>query len=89
MSGRPHLVAGGRPRLAVLAVRDGDEDEHAGRLIGALAAAGPVDPCIATAPHGGELDAAVLDEVDGVLLGGGPTPASGDGAVAVRREPAR
>ena len=76
---RPFLAdarsAGGsqRPRIAVLAVRDGDEREHAERLVAALG--GPVDPRIATAPHGGTLDAAVLDDVDGVLVGGGLTPA--------------
>jgi cyanophycinase len=70
-------AAGGRevPRIAVLAVRDGDEDEHAARLVAALAAAGPVEPCIATARHGAALEHSVLDDVDGVLVGGGLTPA--------------
>ncbi|MCU1474431.1 Type 1 glutamine amidotransferase-like domain-containing protein [Amnibacterium sp.] len=68
-------AAGGRerPRIAVLAVRNGDEREHVERLVAALT--GPVDPRVATAPHGGALDAAVLDDVDGVLVGGGLTPA--------------
>jgi cyanophycinase len=64
-----------RPRIAVLAVRDGDEAEHAGKLVAALEAAAPLDPRIATARHGGELDGSVLDDVDGVLVGGGLTPA--------------
>lgn len=68
-------AGGARPRIAVLAVRDGDEEEHAARLVAALEAAGPVEPRIATAPHGGFLDPAVLDDVDGVLVGGGLTPA--------------
>jgi cyanophycinase len=70
-------AAGGRdrPRIAVLAVRDGDEAEHAEKLVAALEAAGPLDPRIATARHGGELDGSVLDDVDGVLVGGGLTPA--------------
>jgi cyanophycinase len=63
------------PRIAVLAVRDGDEAEHAARLVAALEVAGPADPRIATARHGGALDGAVLDDVDGVLVGGGLTPA--------------
>ncbi|HET6826096.1 MAG TPA: peptidase S51 [Amnibacterium sp.] len=70
-------AAGGRdrPRVALIAVRDGDEAEHAGKLVAALEAAGPVDPVIATARHGGDLDGSTLDDVDGVLVGGGLTPA--------------
>ena len=70
-------AAGGRevPRIAVLSVRDGDEDEHAAKLIEAVTVAGPIEARVATAPHGGVLDPAVLDDVDGVLVGGGLTPA--------------
>lgn len=70
-------AAGGRdtPRIAVLAVRDGDEAEHAEKLVAALETAGRLEPCIATARHGGDLDGSALVDVDGVLVGGGLTPA--------------
>ncbi|HEY8319992.1 MAG TPA: Type 1 glutamine amidotransferase-like domain-containing protein [Amnibacterium sp.] len=70
-------AAGGRevPRIAVLSVRDGDEDDHAAKLIEAVTLAGPIEARVATARHGGSLDPAVLDEADGVLVGGGLTPA--------------
>ena len=70
-------AVGGRatPRIAVLAVRDGDEGDHAARLIEAVKVAGPIEALVTTAPHGGALDPAVLDDVDGVLVGGGLTPA--------------
>ncbi len=79
-------AAGGRdrPRIAVLAVRAGDEAEHAGRLVAALEAAGGVDPRVATARHGGRLDGGVLEEVDGVLVGGGLTPAYLDAVLPLR-----
>ncbi len=63
------------PRIAVVSVRDGDEEEHAAKLIAAVRAAGRSSARVATAPDGGALEPAVLDDVDGVLVGGGLTPA--------------
>jgi len=91
VSGRLHLVGGGwgdapdawrgfledagGPRIAVLAVRETDPDAHAARLVATLSSAGAVEPRVSAVRHGEALDPAVLDDVDGVLVGGGLTPA--------------
>jgi cyanophycinase len=62
------------PRIAVIAVRDGDHDAHAKKLVQTLRAAGDFQPVVAAVPHGVALDAHVLDDVDAVLVGGGATP---------------
>jgi cyanophycinase len=73
---RPFLDAAGRePTIAVLAVREGDGEEHVGRLVQSLEAIAPLDARAAVIAPGGSFDPAVLDGVDGVLVGGGPTPA--------------
>ncbi|MDH2445232.1 Type 1 glutamine amidotransferase-like domain-containing protein [Amnibacterium sp. CER49] len=69
------------PRVAVIAVRDGDAEEHAARLVAELP--GRVEPRIAVVAHGGAVPAAVLDDVDGVLVGGGLTPAHLDALLPV------
>lgn len=70
-------VAAGRtePRVAIIVVRDGDTDDHAARLSNALAAAGPFDAVHTNlAPTGLAALTAVAD-VDGIVVGGGLTPA--------------
>jgi cyanophycinase len=71
-------------RVVVVAVRDGDQDEHAAKLRAALRAAGDaldVDVTVAPAAvaEGERLpDAALAPEgepVDGIVVGGGLTPA--------------
>lgn len=70
-------AASGRtePRIAIIAVRDGDAPEHAAILRTALEASGLIEPVV-TALEPGELttNLAVAD-VDGILIGGGLTPA--------------
>jgi cyanophycinase len=70
-------AASGRaePRIAIIAVRGGDGDEHAGNLVAALAAAGPFEPVTTTLAHGGVAAPAAVAGVDGILVGGGLTPA--------------
>jgi cyanophycinase len=81
----PFLVAAAArrdvPRIAVIAVRDGDGEEHVSRLVAELP--GRVEPRVATVAHGGAVPAAVLDDVDGVLVGGGLTPAYLDALLPV------
>lgn len=73
---RPFLDAAGRePTIAVLALRNGDGEEHVGRLVQSLEAIAPLDARAAVIGPGGSFDPAVLDGVDGVLIGGGLTPA--------------
>jgi cyanophycinase len=74
---RSFLAATGaeRPRIAVIVVRDGDGDQHAGKLAQCLRAAGRFEPRVAIVGHGESVPADVLDGVDGVLVGGGLTPA--------------
>jgi cyanophycinase len=70
-------AASGRaePRIAIIAVRGGDGDEHAGNLVAALSAAGPFEPVTTTLAHGGFAAPAAVAGVDGILVGGGLTPA--------------
>jgi cyanophycinase len=79
---RPFLEAaaahasGGAPRVAVVVVRDDDGQEHADRLVAAIRAAGPVEPVTLALPEDGVLDPALLpDDLDGLVIGGGLTPA--------------
>jgi cyanophycinase len=90
-------VAAGRgrelPRVVVVAVRDGDGDEHAARLVRAMRVAGEVEPVIVAVreaeasaeaavagdEEAGSVLAGLLDrelaDADGLLVGGGLTPA--------------
>jgi cyanophycinase len=68
-------AAGPEPTIALLAVRDGDGEEHVARLVQTLEALGPLDARVALIGHGGTFDPAVLEGADGVLVGGGLTPA--------------
>ncbi len=70
-------VASGRaePRIAIIVVRDGDADEHAARLGAALGAAGPFEPRITSLAHDGLAALTAVTDVDGIVVGGGLTPA--------------
>jgi cyanophycinase len=71
------------PRIAIIAVRDGDAAEHAAQLSAALAAG----PAAIPAEHGlfeaitteltlgGVATPAAVTDVDGIVIGGGLTPA--------------
>jgi len=64
----------GVPRVAVVAVRDGDGDAHAAKLVAAVAAAGPIDAVVAAGGLEDDIPASVFAHVDGVVVGGGLTP---------------
>ena len=68
-------AGGGVPRVAVVSIRDGDQQQHAADLIAALRAAGPIEPVVLVIADGEPLDAAPLAGVHGLLVGGGSTPA--------------
>lgn len=70
-------AAAGRaePRIAVVAVRDGDAAAHAAKLVDAAAVAGGFDPVVTAVGHGGEVPQSAFAGVDGVLVGGGDAPA--------------
>lgn len=68
--------AGGVPRVAVVAVRDGDEQEHAAKLIDDVRGAGDVEPVVLAVREGERIAPGDLpDDLHGVLVGGGLTPA--------------
>ena len=68
--------ASGTPRIAVVAVRDGDEQDHAAKLITAVTGAGAVEPVVLALREGERLAPDALpDDLHGVLVGGGLTPA--------------
>lgn len=70
-------AASGRaePRIAVIVVGEGDAGEHTGGLAAALAAAGPFEPVITTLGHEGLASNNAVADVDGIVVGGGLTPA--------------
>jgi cyanophycinase len=76
---RAHAAAAYRdePRIAVIAVGDdvGDATEHAARLVAAAAPAGAFDPRVTAVAEDGPVPAAAFADVDGVIVGGGLTPA--------------
>jgi cyanophycinase len=63
----------GPPRIAVIAVRDGDGIEHADNLLGELH--GVVDPVLSVVGLDDVVPASAFDAVHGILIGGGLTPA--------------
>jgi cyanophycinase len=74
---RVRADAAGRtePRIAVVAVRDGDAADHAERLVAAAAPAGAFDPVVTAVEHDGTVPGSAFADVDGILVGGGLTPA--------------
>ncbi|TFC19575.1 peptidase S51 [Cryobacterium algoritolerans] len=70
-------VAQGRtaPRIAIIAVRDSDGAEHAANLVAAVGAAGDLEPKITALGHGELAGPLAVSEVDGIVIGGGLTPA--------------
>lgn len=93
---RPFLVeamaraaASGRsaPKIAIIVVRDGDGEEHAGALVDALVAAAAdeagaasesseaIDPLITILGEGDLAALPAVADVDGIVIGGGLTPA--------------
>lgn len=80
-----------QPRIGIVAVRDGDQEEHAAYFVGALTAAA-ADPSVEGAPaslepvvialqEGEVLAEDALEGLDAVLVGGGLTPAYRDAVV--------
>ncbi|HEY8589419.1 MAG TPA: Type 1 glutamine amidotransferase-like domain-containing protein [Naasia sp.] len=65
----------GPPRIAVIVVRDGDGPEHAAKLVAEAGRAGPIDARVVSLPEGGTAEADALGDADGILIGGGLTPA--------------
>ena len=69
-------ASSGAPRIAVVAVRDGDEQDHAAKLIAAVGAAGAIEPVVVAVREGERIaPGAFPDDLHGVLVGGGLTPA--------------
>ncbi|WP_173921969.1 Type 1 glutamine amidotransferase-like domain-containing protein [Agromyces sp. Marseille-P2726] len=62
------------PRIAVIAVRDGDELEHAARLVAAALPGGEFEAHVTAVPLTGPVPATAFADVDGILVGGGLTP---------------
>jgi cyanophycinase len=70
-------TAAGRtdPRIAIIAVRGGDGAEHAAQLVAALETAGPLEPAITVLAPGDVATLPAVADVDGIVIGGGLTPA--------------
>jgi cyanophycinase len=70
-------VAAGRtePRIAIIAVRENDAAEHAANLVAAISAAGAFEPKITALAHGDVAALTSVSDVDGIVVGGGITPA--------------
>jgi cyanophycinase len=65
----------GAPRIAVVVVRDGDGIEHAAKLVAEAAHSGPIDDRVIALVEGVRATPGVLADSDGILIGGGLTPA--------------
>ena len=65
----------GAPRIAVVVVRDGDQVEHAAALVAEAAHTGLIDERVIALAEGGQAETGVLADADGILVGGGLTPA--------------
>jgi cyanophycinase len=63
------------PRIAILVVRNGDGADHAAQLVAALETAGPLEPAITVLAHDGLAALPAVADVDGIVIGGGLTPA--------------
>lgn len=69
-------AASGRdePRIAVVAVRDGDGAAHAAALVEAALPARAFEPHVTAVELDGVVPATAFADVDGILIGGGLTP---------------
>jgi cyanophycinase len=65
----------GAPRIAIVVVRDGDGPEHAARLAAELTQAGPIDERVIALTEDETATPGALADSDGILVGGGLTPA--------------
>lgn len=74
-SARATAAGRAEPRIAIIAVRAGDGDEHAASLTAALASAAPFEPVLTTLEPGGRAALTAVGSVDGIVVGGGLTPA--------------
>jgi len=63
------------PRIAIIVVRAGDGDDHAAQLIAALETAGPLEPVLTSLTPGTEATLLAVADADGIVIGGGLTPA--------------
>jgi len=70
-------AAAGRtaPSIAIISVRGGDGDEHAANLTAALTAAAPFEPLVTLLGLGELAALTAVGGVDGIVIGGGHTPA--------------
>ncbi|SMH34061.1 cyanophycinase [Rathayibacter oskolensis] len=78
---RTRAVDAGRiegPRIAIVIVHDGLGPEAYAHYSALLAAVAPLEPVAVLKPEGGRIDPGVFDGVDGILVGGGLTPAYRD-----------
>ncbi|MGN6125394.1 MAG: Type 1 glutamine amidotransferase-like domain-containing protein [Humibacter sp.] len=64
-----------QPRVALLTVREGGDPGHGENLTRALARAGSVEVLHTVVAEGERMPAAAIDGADGILVGGGLTPA--------------
>jgi cyanophycinase len=65
----------GGPRIAVVVVRDGDQLEHSAALVAEAGHAGILDERVIALAEGETAAPGVLADSDGILVGGGLTPA--------------
>lgn len=65
----------GPPRIAVIVVRDGDGIDHAARLVAELTQTSEIDDRVTVLVENFPASPEILDDIDGVLIGGGLTPA--------------
>ncbi|MFC6354876.1 Type 1 glutamine amidotransferase-like domain-containing protein [Luethyella okanaganae] len=63
------------PRIAIVVVRGADGVEHAAKLIEAVSTAGAFEPFVTAVSETAEVPLAAFVDVDGILVGGGITPA--------------
>ena len=63
------------PRIAIIVVRNGDGDDHAAKLVAALESAGPLEPAITVLAQDGLATLLAVADADGIVIGGGLTPA--------------
>ncbi|TFD32381.1 peptidase S51 [Cryobacterium sp. TMT1-19] len=70
------VVAGrAEPGIAILVVRAEDAADHAANLLAAVSAAGEFEPKVTVVAPGDVFALTAVSEADGILVGGGVTPA--------------